>query len=65
MSFNHFGKLSGMTKGNRITLSDDTKNGLAKLAKPFESVDDCLQRVLTCKCVQKEMEKQEKDEGKE
>ena len=51
-----------MKKVNRVTLSDDTINQLEKVGKPFESVDDCLKRVLSCDCVQKEMKKDVVDE---
>lgn len=46
-------------KGDRITISQETKDGLAKFAKPFESVDDCLKRLITCDCVQNEMKQSE------
>ena len=48
----------------RVTVSDDTIQKMEPLAKPFESVDDCLQRILECSCIKKEMKKgkQEKDD---
>ena len=53
-------------KGDRITISQETKNGLAKFAKPFESADDCLKRILSCSCVQDEIKKsQDMQEVKE
>jgi hypothetical protein len=55
-------------KGDRITISQETKNGLAKFAKPFESEDDCLKRILSCSCVQDEMKKSkdmQESEGKD
>ena len=51
-----------MSKGNRVTLSKNTMNGLSKFAKPFESADDCLKRILNCKCIQNEVKKGEEDE---
>ncbi len=39
-----------MVKGERITISSDTKKSLAKMAKPFEKFDDCIKRVIDCAC---------------
>jgi len=47
-----------MAKGERITISPDTKKSLGKIAKPFEKFDDCIKRVLDCVC-QQEIEKSE------
>ena len=55
-----------MTNGKQIRLSPDTMKELKKMGKPFESVDDCLQRLISCDCVQGEMKKQlEKDDDEE
>ena len=43
-----------MATKNRVSLSDETLNQLTKIGKPFESVDDCLQRILDKDCVNKE-----------
>ena len=51
-----------MTTGKRVTISENTVKGLAKIAKPFESPEDCIQRILSCKCVRNEMAKSKKDE---
>ena len=50
-----------MSKGKRVTLPETTMNGLAKFAKPFESPEDCISRMINCGCVQNEMEKQNKE----
>jgi len=47
-----------LTNTNRITLSKGTVNKLKKMGEPFESVDDCLKRILSFDCIQKEMKKQ-------
>ena len=47
-----------MAKGNRITLSNETKNELAELAKPFETPDECINRLLSCNCVKEEMKEE-------
>lgn len=47
--------------GKRITLSDETINKLAPIAEPFETIDECMSRVLGCKCVQKEMKKEKQN----
>ena len=39
-----------MVKGERVTISPETKKSLAKIAKPFEKFDDCIKRVLDCAC---------------
>ena len=50
-----------MSNGKRITLPKETLNGLAKFAKPFESPEDCINRMIKCDCVQNEMKKQNDD----
>ena len=50
-----------MNQGKRITLPKETVNGLAKFAKPFESPEDCISRMIKCDCIQGEMEKQSKN----
>lgn len=50
-----------MSNGKRITLPKETIKGLAKFAKPFESPEDCINRMIKCDCVQNEMEKQKKN----
>jgi len=45
-------------KGKRVTLSEETKNGLAEVAQPFETPDECINRMLSCACVKKELKKQ-------
>ena len=47
-----------MVKSERINISPETKNGLSQFAKPFESVDDCLKRIIQCDCLKDEMKKQ-------
>ena len=49
--------------GKQARLSPETMDALREVGKPFESVDDCLQRVLGCSCVKKEMKNQ--NEGDE
>lgn len=49
-----------MVKGERITISADTKDNLAKIAKPFEKFDDCIKRVLECSCIEKEIKSEQK-----
>lgn len=46
-------------KGDRITISPETKDGLAKFAKPFESIDDCLKRLITRDCIQNAIKQSE------
>ena len=50
-----------MVKGERVTISQDTKKSLAKMAKPFEKFDDCIKRVLDCTC-HKETKKSEQND---
>lgn len=47
-----------MTK-NRVSLSEDTLNQLSKVGKPFETVDDCLQRILDAECTKIPSEQQD------
>ena len=47
-----------MTNGKQVRLSPDTMKQLQTMGKPFESVDDCLQRLISCDCVKSEMKKQ-------
>ena len=51
-----------MVKGKRVTISPDTKDSLAKMAKPFETIDECLQRLISCECVKNKMESPENDD---
>ncbi len=51
-----------MVKGERVTISTDTKASLAKMAKPFESVDECLKRLISLECVKNEIESAEGDD---
>ena len=51
-----------MTNTNRVTLSKGTINKLKKMGEPFESVDDCLKRILSCDCIQREMKKQQEND---
>ena len=51
-----------MVKGERVTISQDTKNSLSKIAKPFESVDDCLQRLISFECVKNKIESVENED---
>jgi len=51
-----------MSKGKRVTIPENTLKDLAKMAKPFESPEDCIKRILSCKGVKKEMNEQEKDD---
>lgn len=41
----------------RVTLSNGTMKRLGKFAKPFESPEDCIKRIVNCDCVQEEMKK--------
>ena len=50
-----------MVKGERVTISPDTKASLSKMAKPFETVDECLQRLISCECIKNEIESPEED----
>ena len=61
MIINQFGKMTFVKKSNRVTISNDTINKLEKMGKPFESIDSCLNRILSCSCVEKEMKKQHDD----
>jgi len=54
-----------MTNKNRVTLSDNTIKQLKEVGEPFESVDDCLKRILGCDCIKNEMEKQTSKEQEE
>lgn len=50
-----------MTQGKRITLPKETMKDLSKFAKPFETPEDCISRMIKCDCIQGEMEKQNKN----
>jgi len=32
------------------------------MGEPFESVDDCLRRILSCDCIQREIKKQQEND---
>ena len=51
-----------MANTNRVTLSKGTVNKLKKMGEPFESVDDCLRRILSCDCIQREIKKQQEND---
>ena len=55
-------KLEMIMVGKQIRLSQDTMSELKKIGEPFETVDDCLKRVLGCSCVKKEMREQAESE---
>jgi len=54
-----------LTNTNRVTLSKGTVNKLKKMGEPFESVDDCLKRILSCDCIKREMKKQQENDDVE
>lgn len=45
--------------GKQIRLSGETLEKLKTIGKPFESVDDCLQRILEQSCIKNENQKPE------
>jgi len=51
-----------MVKGERITISPNTKKSLAKMAKPFEKFDDCIKRALDCACHQETKKSEQNDD---
>jgi len=46
-----------MANGKQVRLSTNTMKQLKEIGEPFESVDDCLQRLVNCSCVKTEMKK--------
>lgn len=54
-------------QGKQIRLDKDAMKKLEEVGRPFESVNDCVKRVLSCSCVKEEMNKlnQEQKEAAE
>ena len=44
--------------GKQVRISGETLEKLKTVGQPFESVDECLKRVLGCSCVSDEMKQQ-------
>jgi len=47
----------------RITVSDDTIQKIEPFAKPFEKFDDCIKRILDCKCRQETKKPKQNDDA--
>ena len=45
----------------RVTLSTGTIDKLKPISKPFESLEECIERLANCDCIQNEMETQNDD----
>lgn len=56
-----------MQKARNVKLTEDTLNGLEEMGKPFESVNQCIQRLLAKNCVSvsKTNNKETEEEGDE
>ena len=44
-----------MNQSKQVRISGETLEKLKTVGQPFESIDDCLKRVLGCSCVTTEM----------
>ena len=51
--------------GKQARLSPEVMKKLKDVGQPFETVDDCLKRVLGCSCIKEEMTEKQDNEDKE